>query len=100
MRRGEVWTLTDSTARVRVVVMSGDEYNAAGAAYCAPVVRRSGASAPPYAVALTDPDPVAGIVLVGQTAALSTQIPGELVGMVTGASMARLCDALRDLFEL
>ena len=66
MRRGEVWTVADEHGQHRVVVLSGDEYNVMGVAYCAPIMQRS-APMQPYTVALVDPDPIAGTVLVGLT---------------------------------
>jgi mRNA interferase MazF len=105
MRRGEIWTIGNRTdLRYRVLVLSGDSYNERTNAspYCAPIVRQRGAATelPPYAVALTEQDPITGVVVVNRMRRLPAEVGAERIGMVTGASMARLADAMRDLFEL
>jgi mRNA interferase MazF len=100
--RGEVWTVAGPAAfRWRVAVLSADAYAASGEVYCAPIVRRpAGEQLPPYAVPLGEPDPVSGMVLVGLVERIPVGSGAERVGMVTGATMARIAEALRDLFEL
>ena len=99
MRRGEVWTVADEHGQHRVVVLSGDEYNVMGVAYCAPIMQRS-APMQPYVVVLSDPDPIAGTVLVGLTEPIAITTGTESIGIVTGATMARLSEAVRDLFDV
>jgi mRNA interferase MazF len=99
MRRGEVWTVSDDHGQHRVVVLSGEEYNVMGVAYCAPIMQRS-APMQPYTVALVDPDPIAGTVLVGLTEPIGISTGTESIGIVTGVTMARLSDAVRDLFDV
>jgi mRNA interferase MazF len=104
MKRGEIWTIGSRTdLRYRVLVLSADNHNDRSNAspYCAPIVRQRGATElPPYAVALTEQDPITGVVVVNRMRRLPAAIGAERIGMVTGASMARLADAMRDLFEL
>jgi mRNA interferase MazF len=105
MRRGEIWTIGNRTdLRYRVLVLSGDSYNErkSAAPYCAPIVRQRGATTelPPYAVALTEQDPITGVVVVNRMRRLPAETGAERIGMVTGASMARLTDAMRELFEI
>jgi mRNA interferase MazF len=104
MRRGEIWTIGNRTdLRYRVLVLSGDSYNDRknAAPFCAPIVRQRGATElPPYAVALTEQDPITGVVVVNRMRRLPASIGAERIGMVTGASMVRLAEAIRSLFEL
>ena len=104
MRRGEIWTIGSRTdLRYRFLVLSGDSYNDRknAAPFCAPIVRQRGATElPPYAVALTEQDPITGVVVVNRMRRLPASIGAERIGMVTGASMARLAEAIRSLFEL
>ncbi|MCU7722644.1 type II toxin-antitoxin system PemK/MazF family toxin [Actinoplanes sp. KI2] len=104
MRRGEIWTIGSRTdLRYRVLVLSGDSYNDRknAAPFCAPIVRQRGATElPPYAVALTEQDPITGVVVVNRMRRLPASIGAERIGMVTGSSMVRLDEAVRSLFEL
>jgi mRNA interferase MazF len=104
MNRGEIWTIGDrSDLRYRVVVLSGDAHNdrPSAAPFCAPIVRQRGsADLPPFVVPLAETDPLAGVVVVNRMRRLPAAAGAERVGMVTGASMARLSEAMRDLFEL
>jgi mRNA interferase MazF len=103
-RRGEVWqyALPDS-GKFRVVVVSSDVQNEIPGAWplCALVTRRTpSAEIPAFTVELADPDPLGGIVLIATVRGLE---PAGLVvqlGMVTGATMARIGTALKDLFDL
>ena len=104
MKRGEIWTIGSRTdLRYRVLVLSADSYNERGnaAPFCAPIVRQRGAvELPPYAVPLTEQDPITGIVVVNRMRRLPASVGAERIGMVTGASMDRLAKAIRDLFEI
>jgi mRNA interferase MazF len=104
VKRGEIWTIGDRTdLRYRVLVLSGDSYNERTNAspYCAPIVRQRGSTElPPYAVALTEQDPITGVVVVNRMRRLPASVGAERIGMVTGSSMARLAEAMRGLFEL
>ena len=104
MKRGEIWTIGIATdLRYRVLVLSADTYNERDNAspFCAPIVRQRGVTElPPYAVPLTEQDPITGVVVVNRMRRLPASTGAERIGMVTGASMARLADAVRALFEL
>lgn len=104
MRRGEIWTIGDRTdLRYRVLVLSGDMFNDRknAAPFCAPIVRQRGATElPPFAVALSEQDPITGVVVVNRMRRLPATTGAERLGMVTGASMVRLTEAMRDLFEI
>jgi mRNA interferase MazF len=86
-----------------VLVLSGDMFNDRknAAPFCAPIVRQRGAvDLPPFAVALGEQDPITGVVVVNRMRRLPTSIGAERLGMVTGSSMVRLTQAMRDLFEI
>jgi mRNA interferase MazF len=104
MRRGEIWTIGSPTdLRYRVLVLSADSLNERTNAspFCAPIVRQRGAvELPSYAVALTEQDPITGVVVVNRMRRLPAATGAERIGMVTGASMARLTEAMRALFEI
>lgn len=104
MNRGEIWTIGDrADLRYRVVVLSGDTHNdrPGAAPFCAPIVRQRGSrDLPPFAVPLAEADPLSGVVVVNRMRRLAATAGAERLGMVTGASMARLGEAMRDLFEL
>ena len=105
MRRGEIWTVGDrSDLRYRVLVLSADAHNDRpnAAPICAPIVRLRGGSTdlPPFAVPLAEQDPMTGVVVLNRMRRLPASVGAERIGMVTGASMARLNDALRHLFEI
>jgi mRNA interferase MazF len=105
VNRGEIWTIGDPNGQIkyRVVVLSGDAYNdrPGAAPYCAPIVRQRGSSdLPPFVVPLAETDPMTGVVVVARVRRIPATVGVEQVGMATGASVARLDDALRDLFDL
>src|SRR5690242_12458050 len=104
MRRGEVWTIGSRTdLRYRVLVLSADTFNdrTNAAPFCAPIVRQRGATElPPFAVALSEQDPITGVVVVNRMRRLPASTGAERIGMVTGASMVRLAEAMRSLFEI
>ena len=104
MRRGEIWTIGNRTdLRYRVLVLSADSCNERKNAspFCAPIVRQRGVTElPPYAVPLTEQDPITGVVVVNRMRRIPPEVGAERIGMVTGSSMARLTDAMRSLFEL
>jgi mRNA interferase MazF len=104
VNRGEIWTIGGrSDLRYRVVVLSGDSHNErpSAAPFVAPIVRQRGSTElPPFAVPLAEADPLSGVVVVNRMRRLPASAGAEKVGMITGASLARLSEALRDLFEL
>jgi mRNA interferase MazF len=103
MNRGEIWTVGGrGDRRYRVVVLSGGTHNDRPSAspFCAPIVRQRGTDLPPFVVPLAETDPLAGVVVVNRMRRLPATVASERVGMATGATMARLSEAVRDLFEL
>lgn len=103
MRQGEVWTVGDrADLRYRVLVLTGDGYNdrANAAPLCAPIVRLRGGELPPHAVALAEQDPMTGVVVLNRLRRLPAHAGADRIGMITGATLARLHAALRTLFEL
>ena len=104
MNRGEIWTIGDpSQVKYRIIVLSGDAHNDRPSAspFCAPIVRQRGSDdLPPFVVSLAETDPVTGVVVVNRMRRIPASVAVERVGMATGASMSRLSEALRDLFEL
>jgi mRNA interferase MazF len=104
MKHGEVWTIadpSDATRRVRAAVVSSDLFNGRGQVYCAPILRRPTAGPlPAWAVPLADTDPLSGMVLVSHMSRVPDAAGVEQVGMLTGASMAKVSTALEDLFGL
>lgn len=100
MRQGEVYDLDFVGSRYRAVVLSADHHIVTGhPPLCAPVVRKSVAAADmsPYVVALTDADSVGGAVLVGKVGPVRIPDIAVPVGMVSGASMALLTQAVCEL---
>src|SRR4051812_11084764 len=104
MRRGEIWTIANRTELgCGLLALSGASYNDGSKAspFCGPTVRLRGPTGPPpYAVPLTEQDPITGVVVVNRMRRLPASIGAERIGMVTGASMARLTEAVRGLFEI
>jgi len=106
VKQGEVWTIGDDGGdlRYRVVVLSSEAHNdrPGAAPFCAPVVRQRGAveDLPPFAVGLAETDPISGVVVVSRLRRIPAAAGAERLGMLTGATMARIARALRDLFDL
>ena len=79
----EIWTIGNRTdLRYRVLVLSADNHNERTNAspFCAPIVRQRGATQlPPYAVALTEQDPITGVVVVNRMRRLPASIGGVMV---------------------
>jgi mRNA-degrading endonuclease toxin of MazEF toxin-antitoxin module len=102
VRQGEIYDLTFGTSRFRALVVSADHHIATGhPPLCAPLLRRSvaGIGFYPYVVSLTDADSVGGVVQVGKVTALAIPQEAEPVGMISGASMQRVVDAVCDLLR-
>lgn len=104
MKRGEIWTVGNrSDLRYRVLVLSADAHNDRpnAAPICAPIVRLRGSTdLPPFAIPLAEQDPMTGVVVLNRMRRLPASVGAERIGMVTGASLARLSEALRQFFEL
>lgn len=106
MRRGEVWyTRTPLGQQLRpVALLSNDSYNRSTrrAPLVALITDVEYDKADPYVVPLSEVDPLPGQrVLVGSLAPLRRQWFTEApVGMLTGATLASIESAVRDLFDL
>lgn len=105
MKQGEVWTIGErADLRYRVVVLSSEAHNdrPGAAPFCAPVVRQRGDphDLPPFAIALAETDPISGVVVLSRMRRLPPSVGAERLGLLTGASMARIAARLRDLFDL
>ena len=105
MKQGEVWTIGDGAdLRYRVVVLSAETHNdrPRAAPFCAPVVRQRGVieDLPPFAVALAETDPISGVVVLSRMRRIPPAAATDRLGMLTGATMSRIAEALRRLFDL
>lgn len=95
MRQGEVYEHEVNGARYRVLVVSADTHNVTRTPWVAPV-RHGRADIPPYLVALHDADPLGGAVDLDR---LVREVPnGALLGLVTGATMARIRESIAAVF--
>ena len=103
MRRGEVWDVAvddDGHSQKFLVVSSGD-WNEGAAPQCVPVLRGRGApEIIPYIVLTNEADPVSGAVEMGGLGPIDPAAFVELSGMLTGATMSKVSDCLRTLYEL
>lgn len=95
MRQGDIYDVTIRQSRYRALVVSSDAHNEVRTPWLVPVARRS-IDAPPYLVALADPDPIGGTADLDRLFRL--QPDGEPLGTITGATMARVRDAINTLF--
>jgi mRNA interferase MazF len=105
VKQGEVWTIGQrADLRYRVVVLSSEAHNDRRGAspFCAPVVRQRGDpdDLPPFAIALAETDPISGVVVLNRMRRLPAAIGAERLGLLTGASMAKISASLRELFDL
>lgn len=84
----------------KVVVLSTDEVSNGGFPVVAPV-NRDGEDIPPYMVGLADQDPIRGAVDVARLSHVPEpdKYLGEAVGLLSGATMERVRNAVLDLFE-
>ena len=96
VNQGEIYNHLVAGARYRVVVVSSDAHNATGRpAWIAPV-RHGGIDAPPYLVVLADTDPLGGAVDIDR---MIRAVPaGEAIGLLTGATVERVRQAINTLF--
>ncbi len=91
MRQGEIYDYRG----IRALVVSADAHNEVRAPWLAPIYRGN-LDTPPYAVALIEPDPLAGFIDLDR---LGRGAPdGQPIGIVTGATMARVRDAINTVF--
>jgi mRNA-degrading endonuclease toxin of MazEF toxin-antitoxin module len=99
VRQGEIRAWLDDTGRdtgMRVLVVSGDEVNEDIHPIVVPL-RRGRDDYPPYLVSLAEQDPVAGTANVAQLGFELERQLGEVIGIVTGATMERIRQAIQEL---
>ncbi|WP_408611142.1 hypothetical protein [Glycomyces xiaoerkulensis] len=75
--------------------MSSDAHNAVGMPWVVPL-RRKTMDAPPYLVALSEADPLGGTADIGRLAQVN--VSGDPIGLVAGATMDRVRNAINDIF--
>ena len=97
MRQGEVRPYLRGSARLRVVVVSGDAFNVRSAPLIAPIYRLP--DLPPVLVGLHDSDPLGGAVDLRELGAIPADALGEPIGMITGHTMVRVRAAVADILE-
>jgi mRNA interferase MazF len=103
VNRGEVWDVAvDEQGRtLRTVVVSGEAWNDGGTAQCVQLVRAHNVpEIIPYIVLTGESDPVTGALDMGWLSPIPTDAFVEQHGMLTGASLAKVSDSLRDIYEL
>jgi mRNA-degrading endonuclease toxin of MazEF toxin-antitoxin module len=98
IQRGEV----RDYGKNRVVVISADSVSGAGRPWCAPIVRQI--EVPPVlatlVVATREPDPVTGAILLMEARTLPVDSLGPATGMMIGATLARINDGIKTMFDL
>lgn len=95
MKQGEIYDCTVSDRRYRVLVVSADAHNDVRLPWVVPI-RHGRMNAPPYLVTLLDADPVGGTADIDRLDRV--RLTGEPVGIVTGATMRRVHDAITMIF--
>jgi hypothetical protein len=96
VRQGEIYDHAVGGRVYRALVVSTDPHNAVRVPWVVPI-RHGKASAPPYLVALVDADPLGGTADIDRLDRAT--VSGEPVGIVTGATMQRVRDAISTVFE-
>ncbi|MGH3729724.1 MAG: type II toxin-antitoxin system PemK/MazF family toxin [Micromonosporaceae bacterium] len=95
MKQGEIYDCTVGDRRYRVLVVSADAHNDVRVPWVVPI-RHGRMNAPPYLVTLLDADPVGGTADVDRLDRV--RLTGEPVGIVTGATMQRVREAVGMVF--
>ena len=95
VEQGEVYDLEEDTAHYRVIVVSSNVHNAVMTPWVVPI-RHGHRDAWPYAVPLVDPDPLGGTADMNRLE--RAQPAGQPLGIVTGATMQRLREAIAAVF--
>ena len=96
MRQGEIHDHAEDDRRYRVLVVSGDAHNEVRDPWVVPI-RHGRMDAPPYLIALVDSDPVGGTADLDRLG--RARLAGKPVGIVTGATMDRVRQAVHTLFD-
>jgi len=95
VRQGEIYNHAIGDRRYRVLVVSTDAHNEVRTPWVIPV-RHGTMDAPPYLVALVDADPLGGSADIDRLARIAPT--GPPIGMITGATMQRIREAIYTLF--
>ncbi len=95
VKQGEIHNYPVADRRYHVLVVSGDAHNEVRLPWVVPI-RRGRTDAPPYLVALVEADPVGGTADIDRLDRAS--LSSEPVGIVTGATMQRIREAISTLF--
>jgi mRNA-degrading endonuclease toxin of MazEF toxin-antitoxin module len=95
VRQGEIYGHVIAGSRYTVLVVSTDAHNEVRTPWVVPI-RRGTMDAPPYLVALIDPDPLGGSADVDRLARISPG--GTPIGIITGATMQRIREAIHTLY--
>lgn len=95
VRQGEFYDVELRGHRYRVLVVSSDAHNAVGMPWVVPVRHRA-VDAPPYLVALSEADPLSGTADIGRLTQI--RVSGDPIGLVAGATMDRIRNAINDIF--
>lgn len=101
--KGEIRTYVDDSGSHKVVVLSNDGItNATGWPLCAPVIRQVAADPDlaVYLVPTNQADPVKGFVVLLNTRPMPVEYLTDPEGALVGATVARINDGLKDLFDL
>jgi mRNA-degrading endonuclease toxin of MazEF toxin-antitoxin module len=96
--RGEVRALSGR----KVAVMSAGEVAATGWPWCAPIIRQANVPAElaVFCVPTHETDPVTGVVLLLEMAPIPGDQLSAPVGTLVGATLARVEDGIRALFDI
>lgn len=93
--QGEIYDHSVAERRYRVLVVSTDAHNDIRTPWVAPI-RHGTMDAPPHLIALADVDPLGGSIDLGRLDRV--QVTGTPIGIVTGATMQRVREAIQTLF--
>lgn len=93
IRQGEIHELSSG---LRVIVISSDRANQDGRPIAVPIIRGRH-DLPPYLIEFADIDPHAGSIAVADMGWIPPDRLGKVVGIVTGATMERIREAVNEL---
>jgi hypothetical protein len=95
VRQGEIYDYTIGGRQYRLLVVSSDAHNAVRLPWVVPI-RHGTMDAPPYLVAPGDPDPLGGSADIDRLD--RAPVAGTPIGILTGATMQRVREAINGLF--
>lgn len=94
--QGEIYDHRVAERWYRVLVVSTDAHNDVRTPWVAPI-RHGTLDAPPHLIALADVDPLGGSIDLGRLDMVP--VTGTPIGIVTGATMQRVREAIQTLFS-